>query len=123
MFQIGNDASRRFRRNADEGRLLAERSRDALEKALDDENVRKRLQDIGDIPGKARRGQQALVAIVKSDLERWTPVIKAANVKMEYESPACFAVGRSAQRRCAASGSELKVRELRWGGRTFSSGL
>ena len=57
---------------------------DALDKALDDENVRKRLIDLGcDIPPKERRGQAALAALVKSEIARWTPVIKAANVKIE----------------------------------------
>jgi tripartite-type tricarboxylate transporter receptor subunit TctC len=57
---------------------------DALDKALDDENVRKRLADLGcDIPPKERRGQAALAALVKSEIARWTPVIKAANVKIE----------------------------------------
>ncbi|HEY6259304.1 MAG TPA: tripartite tricarboxylate transporter substrate-binding protein [Xanthobacteraceae bacterium] len=56
----------------------------ALDKALDDENVRKRLTDLGcDVPGKERRGQEALAALVKSEIARWTPVIKAANVKIE----------------------------------------
>jgi len=55
---------------------------DALDKALDDNNVRKRLLDIGgDIPGKAKRGQQPLVALVRSEIARWTPIIKAANIK------------------------------------------
>jgi hypothetical protein len=48
-----------------------------LDKALDDHNVRKRLVDIGgDIPGKAKRGQQALDALVKSEVARWTPIMK-----------------------------------------------
>jgi tripartite-type tricarboxylate transporter receptor subunit TctC len=56
----------------------------ALDQALDDENTRKRLLDTGgDIPDKARRGQQALAALVKSEIGRWTPIIKAANVKVE----------------------------------------
>jgi tripartite-type tricarboxylate transporter receptor subunit TctC len=55
---------------------------DALDKALDDQNVRKRLLDHGDIPGKAKRGQQPLAALVKSDIARWAPIIKAANVKV-----------------------------------------
>ena len=51
---------------------------DALDKALDDDGVRKRLLDIGcDIPGKTRRGQQALAVLVKSEIARWTPIIKA----------------------------------------------
>jgi tripartite-type tricarboxylate transporter receptor subunit TctC len=51
----------------------------ALDKALDDEPTRKRLLDLGsDIPGKDRRGQQALGTLVKNEMARWTPVIKAA---------------------------------------------
>ena len=51
----------------------------ALDKALDDEPTRKRLLDLGsDIPGKDRRGQQALAMLVKSEIDKWTPVIKAA---------------------------------------------
>jgi tripartite-type tricarboxylate transporter receptor subunit TctC len=57
---------------------------DALDKALDDTSVRKRLLDLGcDIPDKATRGQQPLAAIVKSEIARWTPIIKAANIKGE----------------------------------------
>ena len=57
---------------------------DALDKALDDENTRKRLIDIGiDVPGKARRGREPLAALVKSEIARWTPIIKAANIKGE----------------------------------------
>ena len=52
---------------------------DALDKALDDDKVRTRLLDIGDIPSKARRGQQPLATLVKSEVARWTPIIKAAN--------------------------------------------
>ncbi len=51
----------------------------ALDRALDDETTRKRLFDIGsDIPEKARRGQDALAALVKSEIARWTPIIKGA---------------------------------------------
>jgi tripartite-type tricarboxylate transporter receptor subunit TctC len=57
---------------------------DALDQALDDPNVRKRLVDIGgNIPVKAKRGQRPLAALVKSDIARWTPIIKAANTKVE----------------------------------------
>jgi len=51
----------------------------ALDKALDDEATRKRLLELGsDIPGKDRRGQQALANLVKSEIAKWTPIIKAA---------------------------------------------
>jgi tripartite-type tricarboxylate transporter receptor subunit TctC len=56
---------------------------DALDKALDDDNSRKRLLDLGtEIPDKPSRGQQPLAALVKSEIARWTPIIKAANVKV-----------------------------------------
>jgi tripartite-type tricarboxylate transporter receptor subunit TctC len=57
---------------------------DALDKALDDENTQKRLLDLGsEIPDKARRGQQPLAVLVKDEIARWTPIIKAAAVKSE----------------------------------------
>jgi len=56
----------------------------ALDRLLDDEGVRKRLIDVGcDIPEKARRGQQQLAALVKNEIARWTPIIKAVSVKSE----------------------------------------
>ena len=63
-------------------RPILDKLTDALDKALDDQNVRKRLLELGgDIPGKAKRGQQPLAALVKSEIARWTPIIKAANIK------------------------------------------
>jgi tripartite-type tricarboxylate transporter receptor subunit TctC len=51
----------------------------ALDKALDDEPTRKRLLELGsDIPGKDRRGGDALHTLVKTEIAKWTPVIKAA---------------------------------------------
>jgi tripartite-type tricarboxylate transporter receptor subunit TctC len=51
---------------------------DALDRSLDDHDVGKRLLEVGcDIPGKAKRGQQPLAALVKSEIARWTPIIKA----------------------------------------------
>jgi tripartite-type tricarboxylate transporter receptor subunit TctC len=63
-------------------RSIRDKLTDALDKALDDQDVRNRLLDVGgDIPGKAKRGQQALAALVKSEIARWTPIIKGANIK------------------------------------------
>jgi tripartite-type tricarboxylate transporter receptor subunit TctC len=57
---------------------------EALDKALDDESTRKRLGELAhEIPDKSRRGQEALRALVKSEIARWTPIIKAANVKLD----------------------------------------
>jgi len=65
-------------------RPILDKLTNALDQALDDQDVRKRLFDIGcDIPGKAKRGQQPLAALVKSEIARWTPIIKAANIKGE----------------------------------------
>jgi tripartite-type tricarboxylate transporter receptor subunit TctC len=51
----------------------------ALDKALDDENTRRRLMELGsDIPDRERRGPHALAALVRSEIARWTPIIKAA---------------------------------------------
>ena len=56
----------------------------AVDKSLDDENTRRRVLDLGtEIPDKARRGQQPLAALVKGEIARWTPIIKAAVVKTE----------------------------------------
>jgi tripartite-type tricarboxylate transporter receptor subunit TctC len=56
----------------------------ALDKVLDEESVRRRLAGLGcDIPDKTRRGQAALAALVRSEIARWTPIIKAANAKSE----------------------------------------
>jgi len=63
---------------------ILDRLTDALDEALDDENTRKRLLEFGsDQPGKAQRGKKPLAALVKKELARWTPIIKAAKVKAE----------------------------------------
>jgi tripartite-type tricarboxylate transporter receptor subunit TctC len=57
---------------------------DALDKALDDEAVRKRLADVGnEVPDKASRGRTALRALLTREIARWTPIIQAAGVKAE----------------------------------------
>ena len=49
-------------------------------KALDDENVRKRLLDLGSvIPAGNDRTPAALGALVKSEIAKWTPVVKPAS--------------------------------------------
>src|SRR5262245_11281964 len=63
---------------------VRDRLSDAVDKALDDPSVRKRLLDLGaDMPPKAARGQQPLAVLVKSEIARWTPIMTAANVKGE----------------------------------------
>ncbi len=51
----------------------------ALDQALDDPGVRKRLLELGSVlSDKDGRGPNALGALVKSEIERWTKVIQAA---------------------------------------------
>jgi tripartite-type tricarboxylate transporter receptor subunit TctC len=51
----------------------------AVVKALDDENVRKRLLELGSvIPPKEQRTPKVLADLVKSETDRWGKVIKAA---------------------------------------------
>ena len=58
---------------------IVDKLTDALDKALDDEQTRNRLLELGSVlPGKGERGQQALTVLVKREIERWTPIIKAA---------------------------------------------
>jgi tripartite-type tricarboxylate transporter receptor subunit TctC len=48
-------------------------------KALDDDTVKKRLLELGSvIPAPADRTPQALGALVKSEIAKWTPVLKPA---------------------------------------------
>ena len=56
----------------------------ALDKALDDETTRKRLITLGcDIPDKPQRGPAALLALVKAEIARWSPIIRAAGVRVD----------------------------------------
>lgn len=55
------------------------RLNEAVGKALDDEAVRKRLRELGSvIPASADRTPEALAALVKSEIAKWTPVLKPA---------------------------------------------
>ena len=52
---------------------------DTLIKALDNDATRKRLLELGSvIPDKAGRSPQALAELVKSEVARWNPILKAA---------------------------------------------
>jgi tripartite-type tricarboxylate transporter receptor subunit TctC len=51
----------------------------ALDKALDDPSVRKRIGDLGgSVPSKAERNASAFDSFVKAEVARWAPVLKAA---------------------------------------------
>jgi tripartite-type tricarboxylate transporter receptor subunit TctC len=54
----------------------------ALDKALDDDKTRQRLADLGcAIPAKSKRGQKELAGLVKNEIARWSPIIRAASSK------------------------------------------
>ena len=56
------------------------RLNEAVGKALNDEAVRKRLLELGSvIPAPAERTPEALAALVKSEIAKWTPVLKPAS--------------------------------------------
>ena len=56
----------------------------AVVDALTDETVRKRLTDLGmEILPRDQQNPGALGALHKSEIERWWPIIKAANIKGE----------------------------------------
>jgi tripartite-type tricarboxylate transporter receptor subunit TctC len=53
---------------------------DALDKALDDASVQKRIGDLGgSVPAKAERSPAAFDAYVKAEVARWAPVLKASS--------------------------------------------
>jgi len=51
----------------------------ALDKALDDPAVAKRIVDLGgSVPAKAERGPAHLAAVLKADIAKWHPILQAA---------------------------------------------
>jgi tripartite-type tricarboxylate transporter receptor subunit TctC len=56
----------------------------ATVEALADANVRKRLDDLGqEIPARDQQTPEALYAYHKAEIDKWWPIIKAANIKPE----------------------------------------
>ena len=57
---------------------------DAVVKAFADPTVIKRLTDLGqDLPPREQLTPEALAAFHKSEIDKWWPLIKAANIKVE----------------------------------------
>ena len=60
----------------------------AVVDALSDANVRQRLNDVGhEIPPREQQTPEALAAYHKAGIAKWTPIIKAENIK-EPKRPA-----------------------------------
>jgi tripartite-type tricarboxylate transporter receptor subunit TctC len=52
----------------------------ALDKALDDSAVRKRIEELGgSIPEKPERSLSAFDSYVKAEVARWAPILQAAS--------------------------------------------
>jgi tripartite-type tricarboxylate transporter receptor subunit TctC len=61
---------------------IIDRLAQAVTEALDDPATKAKLEGIGAIIPQ-RRGSEALRSMVSSEVEKWTPVIRAANVKVQ----------------------------------------
>jgi tripartite-type tricarboxylate transporter receptor subunit TctC len=60
---------------------IVERVHAALDKAMRDETVAKRLAELGaDLPADAERTPQALGKLVRGEIDKWVPLIQAAGV-------------------------------------------
>ena len=52
--------------------------------ALADATVRKRLADLGqEIPSRDQQTTEALKRYQKAEIDKWWPIIKAANIRVE----------------------------------------
>ena len=59
----------------------------ALDKALDDPDVKKRLAELGgSLPGKDERTPAKFDGFVKAEIARWSPILKAAKSRTEVSS-------------------------------------
>jgi tripartite-type tricarboxylate transporter receptor subunit TctC len=60
---------------------IIERVNAALDQAMRDETVAKRLAELGaDLPAEAERKPQALGNLVRTEIDKWVPLIQAAGV-------------------------------------------
>jgi tripartite-type tricarboxylate transporter receptor subunit TctC len=52
--------------------------------ALADQSVRNRMHDLGlEIPSRDEQALEALGAFHKAEIDKWQPIIRASNIKLE----------------------------------------
>ena len=57
---------------------------DAMVKGLADAKVRERFTDLGlDIASREQQSPEGLAAFHKAEVDKWWPIIRAANIKVE----------------------------------------
>jgi tripartite-type tricarboxylate transporter receptor subunit TctC len=62
-------------------KVIVDKLAAALDKALDDPRVAAKLVELGgSIPPKAERTPAKFDSFVKTEIARWSPILKAANV-------------------------------------------
>jgi tripartite-type tricarboxylate transporter receptor subunit TctC len=65
-------------------REIVARLNDAMVKALADPKVRERFSDLGlDLASREQQSPEGLAAFHKAEIDKWWPIIKAANIKTE----------------------------------------
>jgi tripartite-type tricarboxylate transporter receptor subunit TctC len=65
-------------------KLIIAKLTSAVQAALADPTVRKRLGDLGqEIPPLAQQTPEGLAIYQKAEIEKWWPIVKAANIKVE----------------------------------------
>jgi tripartite-type tricarboxylate transporter receptor subunit TctC len=65
------------------GGIIARLNSAAVE-TLTDATVRSRLRDLGsEIPPRDQQTPQALASLQRAEIDKWWPIIKAANIKAE----------------------------------------
>jgi tripartite-type tricarboxylate transporter receptor subunit TctC len=61
---------------------VVDRLAQALDQALEDEYVQKRLSELGGtVPAKAERTPAKFEDFVRAEIARWAPILKAASVE------------------------------------------